>query len=89
MRYKITRTYRDLSGKWRVLEFVKTAQFVHWHKDHAACFSNIWRDTEDGYLLQIPENAFECLGMPYEDKYEAESDFDSDNTVGLRGVEKL
>lgn len=61
------RTYIDVMGKKRILRFVEGSWFVHWHKDHAACWSTKWEDVETGEILQIPNNAWNLLKMNYVD----------------------
>lgn len=64
------RKYTDKTGKKRRLKYLHGGDYVHWHRDHAACWSTHWLDLDDGAQLRIPNNAWEKLKMEYEDCHE-------------------
>lgn len=66
------RRYVDLSGRPRILKKIGGGGFIHWHRDHSACWSTIWEDLENGEHLQIPNNAWEKLKMPFADSNDDE-----------------
>jgi len=86
MKYILTRSYTDLTGRKRKLTFIRPSMFVHWSQCHPACMSSLWRDTETLDILQVPDLAWSALKMPFEDKYEVEK-CDHDHLEYLRGSE--
>lgn len=61
------RFYIDKKGKERTLTFLKESIFVHWHKIYPGSMSTIWLDEKRDHI-RIPDNAWKCLGVNYEDK---------------------
>lgn len=62
------RRYVDKTGKQRRLKFFKDGDFVHWHRDFSACWSELWIDLDEGGSIQIPINAWKCLKIDFQDE---------------------
>lgn len=67
----MVRDYVDLSGARRRIRYVRAGLWVHWSQEHASCWSTIWQDEDTKELIQIPNNAWDRLGMVYHDEFEA------------------
>lgn len=64
---KPIRRYRDAHGQVRIAIFLNfTRHLVPWSKVYPQSITARWR-LEDGSIVQIPENAWDCLGIDYED----------------------
>lgn len=62
------RRYIDKAGMPRRLKYLKGGDFIHWSKDHPACWSTIWVDLDDGKPITIPNNAWKCLRIEFQDE---------------------
>jgi len=80
------RVYTDKTGKLREIEFVRTGLWVLWSQDHSGCWSTVWRDCENGEIIQIPNNAWACLGMSFEDSFEEGERAQFYNSDGEQGA---
>lgn len=55
-------TYIDIEGRLRRIVFIEALDgFVKWHRDEPPSRAGRFR-TEDGYVIQIPFDAFEWAG---------------------------
>lgn len=67
----MTRTYTDVNGNNKTLKLVNEfVRFSLWKIDHPPSIIQSW-EMHDGYLLHIPKDAWEVLGIKYEDKEQA------------------
>lgn len=66
----LVRRYIDLAGSERTLRYVKGGNFVHWSKEHSACWSSIWQDEDDGSQIQIPNNFWQAYKIFFVDSHE-------------------
>lgn len=65
----MTRTYIDINtGELRKLELLRPVEgFIKWHKLHYMTTASLWK-VEDGTIVQVPDNAWNVLGIPYKDE---------------------
>jgi hypothetical protein len=67
------RTYRDVHGTIRTLEYVMDVpHIVEWHKVYPASTATRWK-LEDGSLVQIPDNVWSSLNLAYTEKEDDDS----------------
>jgi hypothetical protein len=58
--------YTGVTGKARELKLVENmVGLVKWHKNLEASSASLFQD-ESGRFLQLPNNAWDVLGIPYE-----------------------
>ncbi len=62
------RRYVDKAGQPRRLKYLKGGDYVHWHRDFSACWSTWWVDLDDNSQIRIPNNAWKCLGIEFQDE---------------------
>jgi hypothetical protein len=64
----IIRHYIDKTGKPRRLKYLHGGNFIHWHRQFSASWSEVWEDLDEGGTLQIPLNAWKCLKIDFQDE---------------------
>jgi hypothetical protein len=64
---KLYRTYTDINGKKRVLEFLERVPFLVPSANRSDSIATRWI-MEDGSIVMIPENVFELFNIKYEDR---------------------
>lgn len=58
----MTLKYVDVNGKERTIVLIGDGYYVEWYKDYPPGTSHRYR-LEDGSIVQIPDNAWEILGI--------------------------
>lgn len=68
MKKRVIRRYTDVNGKPRKLIMVEQlSYFVPWRKNTPSSPATRW-ECEDGYIIQVPDNAWNHLNISYEDE---------------------